>query len=261
MPILFNPGKKKGIFKIPSGGTVAPTPSGFSNTKSLEFDGIDAYVLTSPTYAALDGLSNWAYSFWIKFDDLSSNQNVFGISNGGASSYAFIQCFWNTATSRLQVYFDNLSYYCRTDAAKWTPVVDTWYHVLLTRDITQPVGSTVTWYIDGVDCSLNESMTVAPSTTATSGIYIADNDGLSYIPFAGNIDEFAVYTQDMAAYVSEIYNGGTPDDLNNLATAPAPDVWYRMGDDATFPTIPDQIGSNDGTMTNMVAGDIVTDTP
>jgi hypothetical protein len=57
---------------------------------------------------------------------------------------------------------------------------------------------------------------------------------LSYIPFAGNIDEFAVYTQDMAAYISEIYNDGTPDDLNNLATAPAPDVWYRMGENSTF---------------------------
>jgi hypothetical protein len=34
-----------------------------------------------------------------------------------------------------------------------------------------------------------------------------------------------------------------------------------MGDGDTYPTIEDRVGSNDGTMTNMVSGDIVTVVP
>ena len=204
------------------------------STKSLLFDGTSDWVQSYPVYSALDSSADWAYSFWIKFDDLTVNRNIFGISNGTGGSNAFVQCFWNAATSRLQMYFDATSYYCRTDAALWTPVTGTWYHILVTRDGSNPVGSTVTWFIDGNDCSLNESMTALPSTTATSGIYIGDNDGLSYSPVDGNIDEFAVYTQDMGAYKDEIYNGGTPDDLDNLPTAPSPNIWYRMGENATY---------------------------
>ena len=207
---------------------------GFTNTKSLLFDGTSDWVQSYPVYSALDSSADWAYSFWINFDDLSIDRNIFGISNGLGGGSAFVQCFWNAATSRLQMYFDGLSYYCRTDAALWTPVTGTWYHVLVTRDGTQPIGSKVTWWIDGNDCSLNESMTVLPSTTATSGIYIGDNDGLSNSPMDGNIDEFAVYTQNMDAYKDEIYNGGTPDDLDNLPTAPSPSIWYRMGENSTF---------------------------
>jgi hypothetical protein len=254
-PSMLRGAGTRGVPEIPVG-------SSFSNTKSILFDGTDDYILTSPTYSALDSSADWAYSFWIKFSDLASNQNIFGISNGAGGGSAFVQCYWNAATSRLQMYFDGLSYYCRTDEALWTPVTGTWYHVLVTRDGTQPIGSKVTWWIDGDDCSLNESMTALPSTTATSGIYIGDNDGLSYSPVDGNIDEFAVYTQDMGAYKDEIYNSGIPDDLNNLATAPSPNVWYRMGDKVTsWPTIPDQVGSNNGTAYNeneatMVVSDV-----
>ena len=44
-----------------------------------------------------------------------------------------------------------------------------------------------------------------------------------------------------------IYGIGQPTDLTNLS----PVAWYRMGDGITsFPTIPDVIGTNDGTAYN-----------
>ena len=33
--------------------------------------------------------------------------------------------------------------------------------------------------------------------------------------------------------------------------------WYRLGDDDTYPTIRDKVGSNNGTMTDMAADDKV----
>ena len=116
-------------------------------------------------------------------------------------------------------------------------------------------------YIDGVNRlgSENTRYHTFP-TNATSGIYIGDNIGLSYSPFSGNIDEFAIYTQDMADYVSEIYNSGTPANL----TALSPTSWWRMGEKATFSTnwtVPDQIASNNGTSANMTIEDRVGDAP
>ncbi len=59
-----------------------------------------------------------------------------------------------------------------------------------------------------------------------------------------------------------VYGGGAPPDLTD-ASAPSNLVGYwRMGDGATFPTIPDDsTNSNDGTMTNMEATDLVGGAP
>ena len=37
--------------------------------------------------------------------------------------------------------------------------------------------------------------------------------------------------------------------------------FWRMRDGSTYPTINDEIGSNDGTMTNMSSANFVTDVP
>ena len=53
----------------------------------------------------------------------------------------------------------------------------------------------------------------------------------------GFIDEFAYWDSASALSsdaIEEIYNSGTPNDLNELSNAPDPDSWYRMGDAATF---------------------------
>ena len=54
-----------------------------------------------------------------------------------------------------------------------------------------------------------------------------------------------------------LYNSGCP---ANPSTTNL-EAYWRMGDGDTFPTITDNQGSNNGTMTNMEAGDITTETP
>ena len=62
--------------------------------------------------------------------------------------------------------------------------------------------------------------------------------------------------------INEIYNSGTPTDLSGKTYLLG---WWRNGDPTgagAYPTIVDQsTNSNDGTMTNMASGDIVTDVP
>ena len=59
MPILYNINRTKGTFMIPSGATKSPTQA-FSNTKSLQFDGVDEYVNTTLDLSA----QSFTVSFW-----------------------------------------------------------------------------------------------------------------------------------------------------------------------------------------------------
>ena len=64
------------------------------------------------------------------------------------------------------------------------------------------------------------------------------------------------------ANITELYNLGDPTDV--LTSTPNANLigWWRMGDGATFPTIPDDsTNSNDGTMIDMVASDIRANAP
>ena len=74
--------------------------------------------------------------------------------------------------------------------------------------------------------------------------------------FNGKIDEVSLYRTVLSPTdVDTIYGTGFPNDISSLS----PFTHYRMGEEATFVyniypegtwTIPDQVGSNDGTSNN-----------
>ena len=86
----------------------------------------------------------------------------------------------------------------------------------------------------------------------------ADTGGIN--PTNGTVNNIATWDVD-TVLPSDIYNGGVPPDLTTLSTAPV--NWWKMGQDATFVynvggngtfTVPDQVGSNDGTASNCNRG-------
>ena len=77
------------------------------------------------------------------------------------------------------------------------------------------------------------------------------------------LDECSIFDTALTpAEISEYWNNGTPTDLSGESNLSG---YWRNGDTAgpsVFPTIEDfSSNSNNGTMTNMVSGDIVTDVP
>ena len=81
----------------------------------------------------------------------------------------------------------------------------------------------------------------------------------------GKLGEYAIYS-DVALTdleVNEIYNGGFPNDLSGLSVTP--DLWYKMGTEAPFSggvwSVPDAVGSNDGTSNAMTIEDRVGEAP
>ena len=83
----------------------------------------------------------------------------------------------------------------------------------------------------------------------------------------GGIDEVSIWKDIIldADAVTQLYNSGAPIDLSadsgNYDNSGDLTYWWRMGDGDTYPTIEDNEGSNDLTMTNMISGDIETDVP
>jgi len=239
-------GTKLGIFGL-SGA------SSFSNTKSVDFDGVDDYVDVTP-YAALDGATSFSISFWIK-----------------PTASVVRYCFFIDGTTDIQItyrgnsgaeYIDmsliSTSYYARSTPG--SVPLNQWTHVVWTWDGSQTRYNKYKLYINGQsDLNSNSGSTISSLGTFTK-LWIGKLDSNEWTGF---FDEFAIYKNTILtqADADTIYNSGTPNDLNNNGLT-APTNWWRMGDGDTFPTLTDNgSGGNNGTMTNMVSGDIVTDVP
>ena len=206
----------------------------YSN-RSVDFDGVDDYVdlgRIEPSTTALT-ISAWVY----KTD--TSDAGI--VSKYASTDYGL--GIWGT----------NLNFYIKTTSwsgasASFTgSYLNQWVHVCGTWD-----GTTITLYING--SSVATASKTGSISYSTNNTRIGDLEGAAGWNFDGNIDEVAIWGSALTSgNVTTIYNSGVPNDISALS----PVAWWRMGEGDTYPTLTDSgSGSNDGTMTNMVAGDI-----
>ena len=225
----------------PSGETNIAGSSGFSNTLSTTFDGIDDFVQT-PTITLS---SDFSVSIWFKkintgtYRQLLGGTDIFlfGFVSYDQHSYNGEICYWNGG-----------SYVKLTDQ---TASDGNWHHLLVTyKDSTQNLKS----YFDG---SLYYNDTFNAGTSPSISI-IGKNTTYGR-RWGGNIDETAIFNTELSSSdVTTIYNGGVPNDISSLN----PISWWRMGDGDTYPTITDNgSGGNDGTMNAMSSANFVPDVP
>lgn len=221
----------------PATSSGAPPASGFDNSKSCHFDGVDDHIaVTSFNFA-----SEKTLSYWIKLDSISSaGIYIFG---KGAAYYTYL-------TSNGQTIYIYAPPTATSFSLGSTHAITTgsWIHIAIVGD-----GSTATLYKNGAS--------IATTTDVTpQGVNRFGGDSVGGSRFVhGNMDEVAYWDSTLSAStISDIYNSGTPTDLSGLS----PVHWWRMGDGDTFSTLTDHgSGSNNGTMTNMDAADIVTVVP
>jgi len=238
-----------------------PAPS-FSNTKSVDFDGVDDNVVLSsttnlrPTEAELNA-SGFTVSLWVK-QDSSSTQGFFANDGVGQTNlYGLEFNVKSTGKFAMQKGDGGASSPNNRSSAETTTTVlalNTWTHVMY----VMPSANKSTWkiYVNGV------SQTLTTSGTGSNVAYLNGTAAIGAIRsgkfISGNLDEVAVWNSDQSANIGSIYSASGAVDLSSLN----PISWWRMGDGDTFPTLTDNgSGGNNGTMTNMVSGDIVADVP
>jgi hypothetical protein len=236
-------------------------PGSFTNTKSVRFDGIDDYIRISDAdnLSFGDGSTDSPFSIsaWANFTDISSGGIFAKLNTSSRREYGF---YISSSKVRFLLYSQgtNTKYIGRRNNTALTSYENQWIHLLATYDGSS-LHSGLKIYLNG---------TRIDDTDVSQGSYIAmQNDAAdafigrhltSYTE--GAMDEVAIFSSELSASdVTAIYNSGLPTDLSSYSSLVS---WWRMGDGDTFPTLTDNgSGGNNGTMTNMTSGNIVSDVP
>ena len=207
----------RGIPEIPAG-------SSFSNTKSLEFDGVDDEVYCGTYddfFSSRSPDTKISISFWFKTSP-----------SGDAHPKYFFSCanYSNGLIGYIKsgiVYFGASSSTLATSTSTYDDGL--WHHYL---GVWDNLGATPTrLWIDGILVGTNTNTRIYNFNEKP--FYLGrETNGAWYMCYAGNLDEFAIWEGDMSGDVAAIYNLGTPNDLTSLS----PTAWYRMGENSTFKT-------------------------
>lgn len=245
--------------------------SAFENLYALDFDGSNDYVdfgsgstFTPNGSGANTGfsLSFWGKTSFSRFGAMSKLESVnfeYAIRIDTGGRVAFDVYGNGVGTIRQTLTTD-------TSAGSFIDVSDgNWHHIVCGFNLGSTASSLVI-FIDGVlfsDSVGNATYTSAGTWSAAINTAAPFRLGGASRGFKGIMDEVSMWDKLLnSAAVQDIYNSGTPTDLTGSSNLIG---WWRNGDPTgtgAYPTIVDQsTNSNDGTMTNMASGDIVTDVP
>ena len=250
---------------------------GFSNKYSCVFDGVDDMVIVNED-AALKPTAALSVSMWMKptewdISGSSTNQVALGcVYSGGwliklqkassATKLKFMISISDTNTGCS----GGVGYITPELASAQTEALSGWVHVVGTY-----ADGTAKLYYNGSTTGVTNVSGCASATINYHGsnsrpVFIgadaaSDTTGSDFFP--GHIDEVAIFNTELSSSdVTAIYHSGTPTDLSGESDLVG---YWRMGDPdgtSSYPTInDDSSNSNDGTMTNMASGDIVTVVP
>ena len=228
---------------------------------SFELDGIDDYVnCGNASDFDFDADDAFSISVWFKRE---SNVNAVAVVDKslGAPNYSGYMFFiYNN-----KVYFrirQNSSLQHQINNNNTHPF-NTWVHYVVTYDGSR-AGSAggLNIYQDGaLQTSVTRTGNFATGTAQTSADFsIGSQDSTLSLNFIGGIDEPSVFNSELSAsQINDIYNGGEPTTISGAV------AHYKMGEEATFSggvwTVPDQIGTNDGTSNAMTIEDRVGSAP
>jgi len=227
----------------------------FNNIYSTHFDGVDDFVSMGVTgMSALE--TTGSVSVWFKLETKGSSAFLFRLFNDTNNS---IYSLFHHSSSELRMYYKAGG---TSNVAVLTDDIQgdgLWHHLVGTWDSS----ANLSIYLDG---TLKQSIAISGTFTGSfSTASIGNNaDGGSF--WMGSVDEFSLFNSALSAsQVTNLYNNGlpfNPQPVSNLIG------YWKMGDGdlvgnsiATFPTIIDETGNNNGTMNNMTSTDFQADVP
>ena len=231
-------------------------PNVWSNTLSTTFDGIDDSVsMGNVLNLADDGTDAYSFSLWFKTTNSGVQQLIGKSATNG----------YNIYTISGAIYFGLGTYggggIWGRGAIGSGVYNGSWQHLVLTYDGSQDI-SGFTIYYNNLSYSTITTQNTTPIGVSTANHFMIGargNTGTPSLEFDGNIDEASFFNSELSASdVATIYNSGAPNDISGMSGLVS---FWRMGDNDTYPTITDVVGSNDGTMTNMTSANFVTDVP
>ena len=241
---------------------------------STEFSGINKATANATGNA-------WSFGGWFKpSTDASSPQFIFSLnqSNNWNNPYCYLQWLGNGSSGKslkavIGMSSGSMGEYTKETSSgtvEYGGGLGGWYHIMVTGTGTY----TTSGANDGIKIYINGALATTTTSATTNGsgsqgfvgaitinhVRMGQNQVGSRQLEDCNLDEWAWWNTELdATDVSDIYNSGTTWDL--MTGTYSPDHFYRMGDGDTYPTVTDNAGSCDLTMTNMTAASFVSDVP
>ena len=129
--------------------------------------------------------------------------------------------------------------------------------------VKEYTGGTINLYLDG---TLKDTTVISTNITGSFSTASIGSNSIGGGFWKGNIDEVVIFNKELdQSEVTNLYNNGLPFNPKPLANMKG---YWKMGDGgivgnpiATYPTIVDETGNNNGTMTNMTSTDFQADVP
>ena len=233
-------GIKTGIMALAGAGA----GSAFSNVYSVRLDGTDDDI-NCGNVTTFNGVNKASISMWFKTSDSTTRYLIAKYAGSGDRQFQILVI----PNTRIDVYFVNIGFRS-SDSINLDD--DQWHHMVLSYDGTLGGSSRAKVYLDG-SALTNVGFSAPTSLSTTSTDLLIGNSGNVVNHWNGEIDEVSLWTKALSSSeVTDIYNSGVPTDLTGEAGLAH---WWRMGDNdgGTGTTVTDQVGSNDGTLSNDAA--------
>ena len=219
---------------------------------SFEFDGVDDYLVIANN-TTIGRTQNISFSVWVNLG-ATSRQYIIGnttSSNGGAGLAVESG---NNLVFQIGNGSNDSFFNSRVSSFSTYAPINTWNHILATWD-----GTDSKIYINGI--LRNTWSPTLPYIINYSGAFDIGWRGFGAYKTNGKLDELALF--DSGVSIGDVYDGsGQPIDVS--AVSGITNNW-RMGEEATFSggvwTVPDAVGSNNGTSNGMTIEDRIGEAP
>jgi len=211
---------------------------------SMEFDGVNDYI-DCGNDSSINISGDITLSFWVNIKAQKNFNGILSKIDSSTRNYEILV----RSTGQVSFYTTNSPTGFTTSTS--TIPINTWTHVLVT--VESGVAGGVKFYFNGVlDVTTGTQTVVAQTHNLNLGRRSTGGFNLN-----GKLDDVSIFPRVLTS--GEISTISTePTDLTPLN----PSAWWKMGEEATFVyganpdgtwTIPDQVGSNDGTSNNLMA--------
>jgi hypothetical protein len=228
--------------------------------KSLAFDGGNDYV-NVPDDASLDITNNLSVVAWCECGSQSSGETIIAKYYASTNNRSWI-LYVGSGSQKLRCIVSDDGTWHADHTKDYETIANVltsgWHQIGFTF-----ASGTLKIYVDGTEItSLTKTLDAVGMTTIKSGsaaCILGAHSGFGSSYWTGEICNCSVWSTTCLSPtdISNLYNSGNASDPGTLSTSATLVSSWLWNETLTYDTIPDNTGSNTGTMANMASGDIV----